>query len=162
MILRVFTLVDVVLSLIGIAAGFIVLSGFLTKKPLDGWNAVFLATTVLTSVTGFFFPFHRFLPSHAVGIVSLVVLVLAVYALYVRHLAGVWRRIYVVTAVIALYLNVFVLIVQLFQKVPALKAMAPTQSGPPFKIAQLAVLVLFIVLGTFAAIRFREPAVRPA
>ena len=114
-----------------------------------------------TSVTGFLFPFHKFLPSHGVGIVSLLVLPVAIFARYGRHLAGAWRRIYVVTAMIALY-HVFVLIAQLFLKVPALNAMAPTQSEPPFKLAQLVVLVLFIVLAVVAAIRFRNKELRTA
>jgi uncharacterized membrane protein len=115
---------------------------------------------VATSVTGFLFPFHRFLPSHAVDIKSLILLAIAIYALYGLHLAGAWRRIYAVTAVLALYLNVFVLIAQLFAKVPALKALAPTQSEAPFKEAQLAALVAFVVLTILAAVRFRgEPLV---
>ena len=140
----------------------VVVFGLLGGKRLDGWTGVFLLTTVLTSVTGFFFPFHQFLPSHAVGIPSLIALALALFALYGRHLAGAWRRVYAVNAVIALYLNVFVLIAQLFDKVPALKAMAPTKLGPPFKVAQLVVLVLFAVLGIFATIKFRSEAVRAA
>src|SRR3989475_7890362 len=103
-----FTLVHVVLSLVGIASGLVVVFGLLGGKRLDGWTALFLVTTVLTSVTGFLFPFHKFLPSHGVGIVSLVVLAMAIFARYVRQLAGGWRRGYVVSAVIALYLNVFV------------------------------------------------------
>ena len=157
-----FTFAHVVLSLVGIGSGFVVVLGLLTAKRLDGWTALFLATTVLTSVTGFFFPFHRFLPSHAVGILSLIVLALAISALYVRHLAGAWRRTYVISVVIALYFNVFVLVAQLFQKVPALRAMAPTQSEPPFKITQLAVLALFIALAILAAMRFRDTRVRTA
>jgi hypothetical protein len=148
------TLVHVVLSLIGISSGFVVVYGLLTAKRLDAWTALFLATTVATSVTGFLFPFHKFLPSHAIGILSLVVLAIAIFARYVRHLAGGWRRAYVITAVIALYFNVFVLIAQAFMKVPALKALAPTQSEPPFLIAQLVCLVLFVVLGIGAAKRF--------
>ena len=150
------TFVHVVLSLVGIFSGLVVAFGLLAAERLDGWTAVFLATTVATSVTGFFFPFHKLLPSHGVGIISLVVLSVAILARYGRHLAGAWRRTYVITALTALYLNVFVLIVQLFLKVPALKAMAPTQSEPPFKLAQLAVLVLFIVLGIFGTMRFRS------
>lgn len=150
------TFVHVVLSLVAIFSGLVVAFGLLAAERLDGWTAVFLATTVATSVTGFFFPFHKLLPSHGVGIISLVVLSVAILARYGRHLAGAWRRTYVITALTALYLNVFVLIVQLFLKVPALKAMAPTQSEPPFKLAQLAVLVLFIVLGIFAMMRFRS------
>jgi hypothetical protein len=151
-----FTFVHVLLSLIGIFSGFVVVFGLLAAKRLDGWTALFLITTVATSVTGFMFPFHKFLPSHGVGIVSLIALGIAIYARYARHLAGGWRRTYVITAVIALYLNVFVLIVQVFQKVPALRAMAPTQSEPPFLGAQICCMALFIVLGIFAASRFRN------
>jgi hypothetical protein len=151
-----FTFVHVVLSLIGIFSGFIVMFGLFAAKRLDGWTAIFLASTVATSVTGFLFPFHRFLPSHGVGIVSLLVLAVAVLARYAFHLAGAWRRTYVVTALIALYLNVFVLIAQAFQKVPALKAMAPMQSEPPFLVTQLVDMVLFVVFTIVAARRFRS------
>lgn len=153
------TVGHVLLSLIGIGSGVVVLFGLLTSRRLDGWTALFLATTSLTSVSGFLFPVHRFLPSHAVGILSLIVLALAIFA---RRLAGAWRRTYVVSAMIALYLNVFVLIVQLFEKVPALKAIAPTQSEPPFKITQLLVLALFIVLSVFATMRFHDTTVSTA
>jgi len=112
-------------------------------------------STVATSVTGFLFPFHRFMPSHGVGIVSMIALVVAILARYRFHLVGGWRRTYVITAMVALYLNVFVLIAQAFQKVPALKAMAPTQSEPPFLIAQLVVMALLVVLAIAAAIKFR-------
>jgi len=156
------TFVHVVLSLIGIFTGLVVTFGLLSGKRLDGWTGVFLLTTVLTSVTGFFFPFHQFLPSHAVGILSLIALAFAIFARYGRHLAGAWRRVYAVNAVIALYLNVFVLVAQLFDKVPALKAMAPTKSEPPFKVAQLVVLLLFVVLGVFATIKSRRETVRAA
>jgi hypothetical protein len=151
-----FTQVHVALSLIGIFAGFVVAFGLLTAKRLDLWTAFFLISTVATSVTGFFFPFHGFTPAIGVGIVSLVVLAVAIFARYTRKLTGAWRWIYVVTAMIALYLNVFVLIVQLFQKVPALKALAPTQSETPFLVAQLVAFALFVVLTIFAAIRFRN------
>jgi hypothetical protein len=150
------TFVHVVLSLIGIFAGFFVVLGLLTSKRLDGWTALFLASTVATSVTGFFFPFHGFLPSHAFGILSLIVLPVAMFARYGRHLAGGWRRTYVITAMIALYLNVFILIVQLFEKAPALMALAPTQSEPPFKVTQLVVLALFVALTIAAAKKFRD------
>src|SRR5713226_4776774 len=106
--------------------------GLLGGKQLDKWTALFLLTTVLTSVTGFFFPFDHLLPSHKVGIISLLVLAMAILARYALHLTGAWRRIYMICAVVALYLNVFVAVVQAFQKVPALKAMAPTQSELPF------------------------------
>ncbi len=157
-----FTFVHVLLSLIGILSGFAVVFGLLRANRLDGWTALFLASTVLTSVTGFLFPFHKFLPSHGVGIVSLIVLAIAIFARYGRHFAGAWRRTYVISAVTALYLNVFVLVAQLFMKVAALKELAPTQSEPPFKVTQLVVLTIFIVLGTFAAIRFRNEQVRAA
>ena len=155
-----FTFVHVVLSLIGIFSGFVVVFGLLAGKRLDGWTALFLVSTVATSVTGFLFPFHRFLPSHGVGILSLLVLAIAILARYPLHLAGAWRRIYAVTAVISLYLNVFVLIAQAFQKVPGLKAMAPTQSEPPFVIAQLVVLALFVALATVATKRFAHAPLR--
>jgi len=150
-----FTKIHVVISLIAIFAGFVVMFGLLTSKRLDRWTALFLITTVLTSVTGFFFPFHGFTPAIAVGILSLLVLAIAIFAYYGWRLAGASRWIYVVTSMLALYLNVFVLIVQLFQKVPALKALAPTQTEPPFQIAQLGALVIFVVLTVLAAIRFR-------
>jgi hypothetical protein len=145
-----------VLSLLGIFSGFVVLIGLLAGKRLDGWTALFLVTTVATSVTGFLFPVDHFLPSHGVGIISLVVLAVAILARYAFHLAGAWRWIYVVGAVVALYLNVFVLIAQAFLKVPALKAMAPTQSEPPFLVTQLAVMALCIALGIVAAKKFRN------
>ena len=129
--------------------------GLLTGKRLDGWTAIFLATTVLTSLSGFAFPVDHLLPSHIVGIISLVVLAVVIPARYVTHLAGAWRWIYVVGAALALYLNVFVAVVQAFLKVPALKALAPTQKEAPFLVAQVVVMVLFIVLGIFAVKNFR-------
>jgi hypothetical protein len=161
MILHVYTIIHTLISLVGIFTGLVVLFGMLAGKRLDGWTKWFLITTVLTSVTGFFFPFHGFTPAYGVGIISLLVLAVAIFARYPRHLGGAWRWIYVVTAVIALYLNVFVGVVQAFLKVPALHAMAPTQTEPPFKLTQLAVLALFALLGIVAAIRFR-PAPIPA
>lgn len=157
-----FTFVHVVLSLIGIFAGLVVVFGLLTAKRLDGWTAVFLVTTVATSVTGFFFPFHKLMPSHVFGVLSLIVLPVAIFARYGRQLADGWRRTYVITALIALYLNVFVLIAQLFDKVPALKAMAPTKSEPPFIITQLVVLAVFAALTIAAAKKFRIEQVRTA
>jgi hypothetical protein len=156
-----FTVVHVVLSLVGIFAGLVAMFGLVAGKRLDGWTVIFLATTVATSVTGFGFPFDHLLPSHKVGIVSLLVLPVAIAARYAFHLGGAWRRIYVITAAVALYLNIFVLVVQLFLKVPALKAIAPTQKEPPFVVAQIAVLALFGVLAVLATLRFRlepEPA----
>jgi hypothetical protein len=151
-----FTFVHVLISLVGIGSGFIVLLGLLTGKRFDGWTALFLVTTVATSATGFGFPFDHLLPSHKVGIISLAVLAIAILARYAFHLSGGWRGTYVVTALIALYLNVFVAIVQAFEKVPALKAMAPTQSEPPFLITQVVVLALFVVLAIIAVRNFRK------
>ena len=157
-----FTLVHVVFSLVGIFAGLVVLFGMFSSKRLDAWTALFLATTVLTSVTGFFFPSDHILPSHVVGIVSLVVLAVAILARYVYRLTGAWRWTYIVGSVLALYLNVFVGVVQAFQKVPPLSALAPTQSEPPFVIAQVVVLVIFIVLGVFAVRSFHPELNAPA
>ena len=160
MILAIYTLAHVVISLAGIFSGFVVLFGLLAGKRLDGWTKFFLITTVATSVTGFFFPLHGFTPAFGVGIISLLVLSIAIFARYPRQLAGRWRWIYVVTAMIALYLNVFVAIVQAFEKAPVLKVLAPTQSEPPFKLTQLVVLVLFVVLTIVGVIRFRLEPVR--
>jgi len=154
--LEIFTIFHVVLSLIGILAGFVVVYGLLTANRLDGWTKVFLWTTVLTSVTGYLFPFHKLLPSDIVGAISLAILALCIYSRYGRKLAGGWNRTYAITAVIALYLNVFVLVAQLFQKVPALRALAPTQSERPFLITQTVVLLAFVVIGMLAATRFRQ------
>jgi len=140
----------------------VALGGLLAGRRLDGWTMLFLITTALTSVTGFGFPFHGFTPAIGVGIISLVILAVAIFARYLRHLSGEWRWIYVVTAMIALYLNVFVGVVQAFEKVPVLEAMAPTQTEPPFKLTQLTVLVLFIVITVVAAIRFRPEPVGTA
>src|SRR4030088_1732951 len=153
--LQPFTFAHVLISMVGIVSGFVVLFGLLTAKRLEGWTGLFLVTTVATSVTGFGFPIDIILPSHIVGIISLVVLAVAIIARYAFRLAGLWRLIYVIGAGIALYLNVFVLIVQIFRKVPALNALAPTQSEPPFAITHGAVLVLSVVLVIAAAIRFR-------
>ncbi len=150
----VYTTFHVLLSLIGIASGFVVIFGLISGKRLDGWTSLFLWTTVATSVTGFGFPINGVTPGIILGILSLVVLTAAILGRYTFHLAGPWRRVYVVDAAVALYFNVFVLVAQSFMKVPALKALAPTQSEPPFAVAQLAVLVLFIVLTTLAVKRF--------
>ena len=154
-----FTFVHVVISLVGILSGFVVVFGLISGKRLDGWTALFLVTTVATSVTGFMFPYHGFTPAIGVGILSLVVLAVAILGRYRRHLAGPWRRTYVISAVIALYLNVFVLVAQLFEKVPSLHALAPKGSEPPFAITQGIVIVIFIALGIAAARGFREPEV---
>ncbi len=155
MSLSTFTLVHVLISLIGIASGIVVLFGMLRSKWMPGWTMLFLVTTVLTSATGFLFPFSKLLPSHIVGIISLVVLAIALLALYVFHLAGAWRWVYVVTAVTALWFNCFVGVVQAFQKVWILHPLAPTGSEPPFAIAQGVLLVVFLVLGFLAVRRFR-------
>ncbi len=163
--LSIFTFLHVLISLIGIVAGLVVAYGLLTAKRLDRWTAVFLWTTLLTSATGFMFPVHKFMPSHVFGIISTLVLALAFPARYKFHLAGGWRRTYVISAMIALYLNVFVLVAQLFMKVPALHVLAPTQSEGPFKLTQLVVLVTFVVLSVLATIRFRvveQPQLRAA
>lgn len=157
-----FTFIHVLLSLIGIAAGLVAMAGLLRSKWLDGWTVVFLAATAATSITGFGFPFAKLLPSHVVGIISLVVLAAALFALYGRHLRGVWRSVYIVTAMIALYLNVFVLIVQAFQKIAPLKALAPTQSEPPFVEVQGAALICFVVITVIALLKFRPTPARLA
>ena len=153
MSLETFTAIHVLISLVGIASGLIVLYGFLTNRRLDAWTAVFLLTTALTSLTGFLFPLTAATPAIKLGIISLVVLAIAIVTRYVQHLT--WRKTYVIAACIALYFNIFVLVVQLFEKVPSLKAIAPTQKEPPFAIAQITVLLLFVVLTTFAVKRFR-------
>jgi uncharacterized membrane protein len=127
----------------------------LASKLLPGWTRWFLWTTLLTSITGYFFPVHKLLPSHVVGLISLILLSVALYALYSKKLAGGWRRTYTITAVLSLYLNFFVLIVQLFEKVPALKALAPTQTEMPFKVAQLTALIIFVLITILSAVRFR-------
>lgn len=160
--LSTFTFVHVLLSLIGIASGFLVVYGLLLGKRFDGATAIFLATTVLTSLTGFLFPFEHLLPSHVLGIISLVALAIAIIARYACHLAGAWRSTYVVCAVLALYLNVFVLVAQIFMKVPAAHALAPTQKESPFFVAQFLVLAVFIVLGIFAVKKFRADPVSAA
>jgi hypothetical protein len=157
-----YTLIHVILSLIGIATGFVVVFGLLAGKRLDGLTTLFLATTVLTSVTGFGFPSDHLTPAGKLGILCLIVAAIAITARYIGHLKGAWRWIYVITATTALYFNVFVLVVQSFEKAPALRAMAPTQSEPPFLIAQLVVLVGFIVLAVAAAIKFRIEPVHAA
>ena len=155
MSLSAFTLLHVIISLAGIGSGFIVMYGLLKGKRLDGWTAIFLTTTVLTSVTGFLFPFEKLLPAHILGVLSLIVLAIAIWARYGGRLSGSSRWIYVVTAALALYFNCFVAVVQAFGKVPALKALAPTQKEPPFLVAQLVVLALFVWLTVLATKRFR-------
>jgi hypothetical protein len=150
-----YTLIHVLISFVGIGSGIAMVYGMLRGKRLDVITAVFLASTVLTSLTGFAFPNEHITPGIVVGILSLIVLAVAIVARYTLHLRGVWRAIYVVTASIALYFNCFVLVVQLFEKVPALHALAPTQKEPPFAVAQLLLLVLFVVVTVMAVKRFR-------
>jgi hypothetical protein len=150
-----FTILHTAISLIAIASGLIVLAGMLRARRLPGWTAVFLVTTLLTSVTGFMFPINGLTPAIVFGLISIVILAIALAALYLKHLSGAWRWIYVTTALVALYLNVFVLIVQSFQKLPALQKLAPTQSEPPFLIAQAVALIAFLILGAMAARKFR-------
>ena len=159
MILHIYTIIHTLISLVAIFTGFVVLFGLLAGNRPDGWTKWFLITAVATTVTGFFFPFHGITPAIKLGIISSVVLVVTIYARYGKRLTGAWRWIYALGAVLSLYFNVFVGIVQSFEKIPALNAMAPTQTEQPFKLTPLSVLVLFIVLGFVAAIRFRpEPA----
>jgi hypothetical protein len=141
------TIVHVALSLIGLASGFVVIHALLESRWLEGWTRIFLATTILTSATGFLFPFVVFLPSHGFGIVTLILLPLAIAARYRYRLAGGWGRTFAISAVIAQYLNFFVLIVQLFQKVPALRALAPTGTEPAFAAAQVVALIAFTWIG---------------
>jgi hypothetical protein len=155
MSLATFTTVHVVISLIGIVSGLVVLYGMLTGAKSGSLIALFLASTILTSVTGYFFPAEKILASHIVGAVSLVVLAIAVFAFYGKHIAGSWRWIYVVTAIVALWFNCFVGVVQAFQKIPSLKSLAPTQSELPFAIAQGAVLLIFAVAAIIAVRRWR-------
>jgi hypothetical protein len=159
MSIETFTLLHVVISLVAIAAGLVVLGGMLSGRRLPALTALFLATTVLTSVTGFLFPITAFTPALAVGALSLALLAAALLSLYVFGLTGAWRPVYVVTAIAALYLNVFVGVVQAFQKLSFLQPLAPTQSEPPFLIAQAAVLIAFLVAGTLALMRFHPQSV---
>jgi hypothetical protein len=162
MILHIYTIIHTVISLIAIFTGFVVLFGLLAGNRLDGWTKWFLITAVATTVTGFFFPFHGLTPAFILGLITVPILAITIYARYSKQLAGAWRWIYAVGAVLTLYFNVFVGIVQSFEKIPALNAMAPTQTEQPFKLTQLSVLGLFIVLGFVAAIRFRPAPVRIA
>ena len=157
MSLPTFTLVHVIISLIAVVSGVIVMSGLLGSNRRPGMTAIFLLFTILTSATGFLFPFEKLLPSHMVGILSLVLLAIACIALYAMKLSGPWRWIYVVTAMTSLYLNVFVLVIQAFLKVPTLHALAPSvpPSEPPFAIIQGIVLVFFVLVIIGAVRRFR-------
>lgn len=155
--LATFTFLHVIISLVGIASGLIVLERLLRNRSLGLSNVLFLVTTIATSVTGFLFPFKAVGPPHIIGAISLVVLAVALFALYVGNLIGAWRWIYVVTATLALYLNVFVGVVQAFGKIAPLHALAPNGSEPPFTVAQGVVLLVFVALGILAIVRFRPP-----
>src|SRR6266567_2493150 len=158
MILQIYTVIHTLISLIAIFTGLIVLFGMIGGERLDGWTKWFLSTAVATTITGFFFPFHGFTPAIGLGIISLPFLALTIFARYPKGLVGPWRWIYVIGAVICLYFNLFVLVVQAFEKIPALHAMAPTE--PPFKLTQLIVLLITVLFGIVAAIRFHpEPRV---
>jgi len=150
-----FTLLHTVLSLVGIVAGLVVAGGLVNGTRLDRWAAVFVVTTVLANASGFGFPFVKLIASHVVGVVSLVVLAGVIVADYVKHLAGGWRTTYAVGVVLATYLNVFVLVAQLFKRIPVLFLLAPTQSEPPFALTQVLVLALFVWLGVGAVKGFR-------
>ena len=153
-----FTVLHLVISMIAIALGFVVAGGILASNKLPGWTAWFLILTILTSATGFLFPFTKVTPAHIVSVISLVLLAIAVYAFYGKGLAGIWRSVYVVTAMLALWFNVFVLIAQSFQKVALLNVYAPTGSEPPFAITQGVVLIFFVVMIWLGIKKFR-PAV---
>ena len=151
-----FTLVHVVISLVAIFSGLIVVQGMISRRKIEGITGLFLATTVLSSVTGFFFPYHGFTPGIGVGIISLPFLAAAIYARYSRHMIGSWRKTYVITATVALYLNCFVLVAQLFEKVPSLHALAPKGSEPPFAVTQVLLMIAFIAIGIFAVKGYKE------
>jgi hypothetical protein len=159
MILHIYTIIHTLISLVAIFTGFIVLFGLLADNRLPGWTKWFLITAVATTVTGFFFPFHGFTPAIGLGIISLPFLAVTIFARYRKNLTGAWHWIYVVGAVICFYFNLFVLVVQSFEKIPALHALAPTQTESPFKLTQLVVLTISVLLCIVALIRFRpEPA----
>jgi len=159
MILQIYTIIHTLISLVAIFTGIVVVLGMLAGNRLDGWTKWFLITAIATTATGFFFPFHGFTPAIGLGIISLPFLALTIFARYRKHLAGAWRWIYVVGAVICLYFNLFVLVVQSFEKIPTLHALAPTQTESPFKLTQLIVLTTSALLCIVAVIRFRpEPA----
>jgi hypothetical protein len=157
MSLSAFTVLHVIISLIAIVSGIIVMFGMLGSNKMPGLTAIFLLFTILTSATGFLFPFEKLLPSHIISILSLVLLAIACLALYAMKLEGAWRWIYAVTALLSLYFNVFVLVIQSFLKIPALTALAPGNppSGPVFAVVQGIVLVFFILMIIGAIRRFR-------
>jgi hypothetical protein len=150
-----FTILHVVITLVAIGSGLIVVGGMLASNSLPVTTALFLLTTALTSLTGFLFPIYGFTPALGVGIVACVILAVALFALYKEQLVGTWRWICVITVVVSLYLNVFVLVVQSFMNVSALNALAPMQTAPPFLVTQAAVLAIFILITLIAVIKFR-------
>ena len=156
------TLVHTIISIVAITAGLVVVGGLIAGARIDGWTGIFLVTTALTSITGFFFPFARLAASQWIGIISLVVLPFVLAARYWKQMVGAWRGIYVVGTVLVLYLNFFVLMVQLFRRIPALIVAAPKQTEPPFVLSQLLVMALFAWLGIAAFRRFRPEVVVPA
>jgi hypothetical protein len=162
MILQIYTIIHTLISLVAIFTGFVVAFGMLAGRRLNGWTKWFLVTAVATTITGFFFPFHGFTPAIGLGIISLPFLALTIFGRYPKRLAGPWRWIYVIGAVICLYFNLFVAVVQAFEKIPALEAIAPTQTEPPFKLTQLVVLLVAALLAIVAAIRFHPEPIRTA
>jgi hypothetical protein len=160
--LSTFTTIHVVISVIALASGVVVAAGLAGGRQSPGWAAVFLATTVLTSASGFLFEATAVLPSHVFGVISLIALAVALAGLYVFRLHGAWRWLYVAGALLALYLNAFVAVVQAFQKIPALQPLAPTQSEPPFAVAQFVLLLAFVAIGVMATRRFRPGTAAPA
>src|SRR5437879_9453822 len=160
MILQIYTIIHTLISLVAIFTGVVVVFAMLAGNRVDGWTKSFLITAVATTITGFFFPFHGFTPAIGLGIISLPFLAVTIFARYAKHLAGPWRWTFVIGAVICLYFNLFVAVVQAFEKIPALHAMAPTQTEPPFKLTQLVVLLVSILLAIGAAIRFRPEPIR--
>jgi hypothetical protein len=155
--LMTFTLLHVLISLIGVVAGFVVMAELLTSRSSSGWTTIFFATTIVTSASGFLFPFSKLLPSHIVGIISLALLAIALFAFYIQQMHGLWRQVYIVTALLSLYLNVFVMIIQAFLKIPVLKGLAPTQTEPPFIIVQGVTLLFFVTVIIVSAIKYRPP-----
>jgi hypothetical protein len=159
--LSTFTTLHVILCFVAIGSGVIVIAGLLRSKRLEGWIAVYLVSALAASASGFGFPFEKILPSHILGVISLVVLILATVARYLFHLAGAWRWVFSVGVVLGVYFQIFVAIAQLFQKVPSFQMLAPTQSEPPFAIAQGIALGVFVALAIPGAIKFRPLAVQP-
>jgi len=155
MTFSVFTVVHVLISLLGIVSGLVVMYGLLTANRLERWTTLFLVSTAATNITGFLFPFKGLTPGIVIGVLSLIVLAVAVIGRYALNLNGAWRPIYIVAASVALYFNVFVFVVQSFEKVPQLRSLAPTQKEPPFAVAQLLVLLIFVIVTGFALKRFR-------